>query len=113
MRAPKYALLPMSHPRMLAVIALALASSCSEAKPGPAQTPIPPEILAKLAAADAKDGAVDKVVHRCAGCSLNMDGSAEHAIRVEDYTLHLCSTDCLARYQKDAVKELGGLKIRD
>ena len=104
----------MKFPRILTVLTLAFAAACtSEAKPEAKKTPITPEIMAKLAKADAKDGTVDKIVHKCAGCSLGMDGKAEHSIKVEDYTMHLCSPDCLARYQMDAGKELSALQIKD
>lgn len=48
------------------------------------------EITAKLEKADAADGKVDKVVSKCAGCALGMDGKAEHSAKLGDYTLHFC-----------------------
>ncbi|MCU0864623.1 MAG: hypothetical protein MUC36_12565 [Planctomycetes bacterium] len=103
---------------LLGLLALTLAGACSsDAVPTAPTTPTgpiasTPELDVKLAAADAKDGQVDKVVHRCAGCALGMDGKAEHSVQVGGYTLHLCKPACLARYQRDAVGELTKLTIR-
>lgn len=71
-----------------------------------------PEIDAKLMAADKMDGAEDKVVHRCAGCALHMDGKQELALGVGAYQMHFCSDRCLGRYQKDAIGELGKLAVK-
>ena len=40
-----------------------------------------PEGAAMLALADAADGTSDHVVERCSGCSLGMEGKAEHALQ--------------------------------
>ena len=61
-----------------------------------------PALEAVLAAADHVDGEDDKVVKRCAGCKLGMDGSEEHALAVADYTLHFCSADCKQAFAEDA-----------
>lgn len=100
---------------LLGLLVLTLACACSsDAVPTAPTGPIAstPELDTKLAAADAKDGQVDKVVHRCAGCALGMDGKAEHSIQVGGYTLHLCKPACLTRYQRDAIGELTKLTIR-
>ena len=65
--------------------------------------------LAGLAAADAKDGATDQVVSKCAGCSLMMDGKAEHSLSAGEYTLHLCSSSCRDHFSKDMDASLRGL----
>ena len=65
--------------------------------------------LAGLAAADAKDGAADHVVSKCAGCSLMMDGKAEHSLSAGEYTLHLCSSSCKDHFAKDMDASLRGL----
>lgn len=70
-----------------------------------------PQVLAKLAKADAYDGTVDKVVHHCAGCSLHMDGSEKHELTVGDYKMYFCSDRCLASFGKDAEKNILALAI--
>lgn len=61
------------------------------------------EVLKK---ADMADGTEDQVAHKCAGCALAMDGSAEHAIEVEGTTLHLCSSMCKTNFSKDTTGNL-------
>lgn len=85
-----------------------------EAKP---ETPVVPaapvaiaaDVVAQLAKADAKDGKVDKVVSKCAGCALGMDGKAEHAAHLGEYTVLFCK-GC-ADHVKDAEKVVMGLKL--
>jgi hypothetical protein len=83
-----------------------------------AETPTPtgpiastPAIDGKLAVADRADGSEDQVVHKCAACSLHMDGKAEHALKVGNYELHFCKPACLTRYRKDPLGELTRLKV--
>lgn len=71
-----------------------------------------PEIDAKLVAADKKDGKEDKVVGKCAGCDLGMDGKAEFALPVGAYQMHFCGQHCLDRYKKDAIGELTKLVVK-
>ncbi len=68
-------------------------------------------VEAKLAEADALDGKTDKVVSKCAGCALGMDGKSEHALEVSGYTLHFCSEDCKTGFEKDTTKAILALKI--
>jgi hypothetical protein len=68
-------------------------------------------LAAKLAGADLADGTEDHIVGRCPGCSLMMEGSADHALTVEDYELHFCSDSCLGRFEKDAVAKIAQLEI--
>lgn len=75
-------------------------------------TPITPEVTAKLAAFDQKDGKVDKVVHLCAGCSLHMDGDEKFPLKVEDYTMHFCKQACLDKYQADPAKAILALQVK-
>jgi hypothetical protein len=70
------------------------------------------EMKTKLAAADKADGTVDHVVHKCAGCALGMDGKAEFALTVDDYSMHFCKQACLDRYQHDTAGELTKLKVQ-
>ena len=71
-----------------------------------AKQSVEPRVLAALAAADAKDGAVDQVVTKCSGCSLMMNGKPEHSLQVGDYELHLCSGACKDYFNKDLAGSL-------
>ncbi len=51
--------------------------------------------------ADLQDGTADKVIHRCANCGLGMDGSADHASTVGEFTAHACSASCKAAFDAD------------
>jgi len=70
-----------------------------------------PEVLAKLAKADALDGAEDHVVHRCASCRLGMDGDEKNALTVGEYTMHFCSPGCKERFGEDLTKNVLALAI--
>lgn len=59
-----------------------------------------PAIIALLAEADRLDGEEDKVVSKCTGCGLAMEGSSEFVLDVDDYSMHFCSDTC-----KDNVAE--------
>jgi hypothetical protein len=74
-----------------------------------AKQSLEPRVLAALAAADAKDGAVDQVVTKCSGCSLMMNGKPEHSLQVGDYELHLCSGGCRDHFNKDLAGSLDQL----
>ena len=63
-------------------------------------------MLAKLAAADAADGHVDKVIEKCVTCKLEMDGKPEYAVTVGDYSVQLCSATCEGVFEKDPAKAL-------
>jgi hypothetical protein len=79
----------------------------------PAKTPGSPsaDALAVLAKADAVDGTTDKVVSKCVTCALGMDGSADHAVTVGNYKLHLCSDACKKKFDTDSEKALLALKV--
>ncbi len=68
-------------------------------------------VEAKLAEADALDGTIDRIVHRCASCALGMDGKSEHALEVAGYTLHFCSGHCKESFAKDLTKSILDLEI--
>jgi len=99
--------------RCLLLGSFALFAACTAKTPpeapkpaaGPA-APITAEVIAKLAAADAKDGKTDKVVHLCAGCSLGMDGDEKFPLKVQDYTMHFCKQGCLDKFQPDPAKAI-------
>ncbi|GAG26947.1 unnamed protein product, partial [marine sediment metagenome] len=65
----------------------------------------------KLAEADEFDGKTDKVVSKCASCTLGMDGKSEHSLEVSSYKLHFCSEDCKTGFGKDTTKAILALKI--
>jgi hypothetical protein len=56
---------------------------------------------ALLAKADAEDGTEDKVVTKCAVCSLHMDGSEEYEVKAGEYSLHMCSASCKSHFESD------------
>lgn len=68
-------------------------------------------VEARLAKADALDGKTDKVVTKCAGCALGMDGKAEHSIAAHGYTLHLCSAHCKEDFSKDVDKSILAMEL--
>jgi hypothetical protein len=99
---------------------LLLLAGCG-AKPAEtkSETPVVPtapvavtaDVQAQLAKADAKDGKVDKVVSKCSGCALGMDGKAEHAAHLGDYTVLFCDHCAEKGSPKDAQKIVMGLKL--
>ena len=44
------------------------------------------KVLGILVKADALDGKTDKIVSKCAGCGLTMDGDPAHAAKVGEFT---------------------------
>lgn len=109
--------------RSLSSFLLLAAAACGgAAKPAPAPAapaaPVvaaadvaTPEVLAQLALADQKDGTTDKVVHRCAGCNLGMDGKDAFTLKVQDYAMHFCKKGCLDQFVTDPRKEILALKL--
>jgi len=69
------------------------------------------EVEARLAKADLLDGTADKIVTRCASCALGMDGTAEHALKVLDYTLHFCTPGCAQRFGENLTESVLAMKI--
>ena len=72
----------------------------------PAEIEITPALQAKLSGADLMDGQEDKVVSRCTGCGLAMEGSDEYAVVVGDYELHFCSESCRDNVTDEAILAL-------
>ena len=68
-------------------------------------------VAAKLADADLFDGTEDRVISRCPGCALAMDGSADYALSVEGYELHFCSESCRHGFEDDLMANIGRLEI--
>ena len=69
------------------------------------------QLTAKLAEADKLDGDADKVIKKCPGCGLKMDGKSEHAFKVEGYTIHFCEAACMEEFTKDLAKSIEGMEI--
>ena len=69
------------------------------------------EVEAKLAKADLVDGTADKVVSKCAGCALAMDGKSENALKVSGYTIHFCSDGCKKGFEEDTTKSILAMTI--
>lgn len=70
-----------------------------------------PELEAILARADLADGTEDHVVSKCPGCSLAMEGKAEHASEVGEYALHFCSDSCRDRFEANPTEVLLALEL--
>ena len=95
----------LRHAAPIAVLALSmLAAGCARHEhphdapaPAAAAAASPEALQAVLASADAKDGTTDHVVEKCAGCSLAMPGSKDHAVEAHGYSLHFCSESCKTR----------------
>ena len=73
--------------------------------------PNPTTVEARLAMADSKDGKTDKVITKCCGCNLHMDGKAENKLDVHGYTLQFCSPDCKGKFAKDPDASVMAMKI--
>jgi hypothetical protein len=98
-------------PLLSAPLLLGAASACGGKSDPAADAPLATAATAPdpacLAKADAADGAVDKVVHKCPACGLAMDGKAEHASQIAGYALHSCSAGCKAALDQDPAGVLG------
>lgn len=88
------------------------AEKAPDPSPAAAPAPLSAELKAILAKADKADGAEDKVVHRCAGCALGMDGKAEFSLPVDGYTMHFCKEACREPFQKDPAKSIAAIKVK-
>jgi hypothetical protein len=88
---------------MLVAITAAFLAACDSKKPEPQTTATPAaatDVVAKLAKADAVDGKVDKIVTKCGGCDLGMDGKSEIVLNVRDYKMQFCNPGCKERFEK-------------
>ena len=68
-------------------------------------------LAAHLAKADGVDGAEDHVVSKCPGCKLKMDGSADHAMQVGDYSLQFCTGECKDHFAEGGEEAIMALQI--
>ena len=87
------------------------AASADTEKAAKSDAEVQSEVEAKLAKADLLDGKADKIVTRCAGCALKMDGSSEHTLKVKDYTLYFCREECAKTFAEDTTKAVLALEI--
>lgn len=85
-------------------------SGPAEAAASAAPVTVSGEAVEMLVWADAHDGKVDHVVEECATCRLHMKGKESIAARVNDYTLHLCSSRCRDLVQRDPEAVLGRIE---
>ncbi len=108
---------------LFAVCVLACGGSGEDAPPAAPATPAPqvaapqePAAAAPaadasaLAEADLMDGAKDGIISLCGMCSLHMKGDADHAVQAGDYTLHMCSAECKAAWEKDPALSMATLE---
>jgi hypothetical protein len=70
-------------------------------------------VAAKLASFDDKDGAVDMILNKCAGCAFTMDGTEDNRLDVAGYQLHFCSPDCKARFEEDPAGAIMALVVEE
>jgi YHS domain-containing protein len=69
------------------------------------------QLVAKLVEADKLDGKADKIIEKCAGCGLKMDGKSDHALEVSGYTMYFCSASCQQEFAKDLAKSIEEMEI--
>lgn len=98
-------------------VGIVASSGCAQSPPKSATPQVSVEVgaaaQAVLAQADRFDGRADHVVTRCAGCALHMDGHAEHALEVGDYSLQFCSNSCKDAFAKDLERSIVALEVPD
>lgn len=106
---------PLLRPLALICVTTALLTGCESKKnePTPSNPKSAPAVAAVLAKADALDGKIDKIVTRCAGCALGMDGKADYELEVGEYKMHFCKSGCKDRFAQNPDKEILALKIPD
>lgn len=75
----------------------------------PAETGAELEVI--LVEADKLDGKQDRVVSKCAGCGLAMDGNPQHVVRIAGYNLNMCSEHCAKTFAEHAVDAIKALDI--
>jgi hypothetical protein len=93
------------------VAALSLAGCGKEAPAEPVVLESSPEIDAMLVAADRVDGTEDRVVSQCPGCGFAMEGSEDHVLEVDDYSVHFCSDRCQKNFAEDPEGSLMALAV--
>ena len=96
---------------VIIVLLLSVVGACRKDTPPDPSEEMQAKVVAKLAKADALDGATDKVVVKCAACALRMDGSVDHTFTHAEYSMHFCSAGCKDRFSKDPVKAILALEV--
>ncbi|MBX3394962.1 MAG: hypothetical protein KF841_06305 [Phycisphaerae bacterium] len=106
---------PMIRPIALICLTATLLIGCDSKKsePVPASPESASAVAVVLAKADAVDGKTDKIITRCAGCALGMDGKQDHELVVGEYRMHFCNAGCKDRFARNPDKEILALKIPD
>jgi YHS domain-containing protein len=91
------------------LVALVLCTACGAAVVAPDASASSEQAVDStcLDHADAADGAVDKVIHRCANCGLGMDGKAEFVSTIDGYAAHNCSAHCKEALDANPAAVLG------
>jgi len=69
------------------------------------------QLMAKLAEADELDGEADKVIKKCPGCGLEMDGKSENSFKVSGYTIYFCEASCQEEFTKNVAKSIESMEI--
>jgi hypothetical protein len=93
---------------ILNLITLAAMLGCSPKLEQKTATPtsnglfVSAEAISRLEAADKADGVTDHLIGKCYVCGLGMDGSKKFAVKVQDYTAHLCSKACQHKFEESA-----------
>jgi hypothetical protein len=106
---PRSTLVERALTSIAVVAVLGVLSGCPASDPPAPPPPLSASAKAKLAAADLADGKEDKVVSKCPGCSLRMDGHTDHTTALEGYTVLSCHEACAAALQEDPEAVLGRL----
>ena len=95
------------------VMVVAVAPGCRKDEVAQPAPPLSEAAKVVLAKADLTDGAADGVVSKCAGCSLRMDGSADHPLVAGEYTMRFCSDECRKGFSKDLEKSILAMKVSE
>lgn len=101
----------MKNIRWICLLACLGLTACDKPKTDSTMTQTGADTASLLAAADALDGNVDKVVHRCYVCNLGMNGKESLAVEHAGYTAHLCSEGCKHEFASNAESIIANTKI--
>lgn len=101
----------MKSTRWICLLGCLGLSACNQPEPAPTVTQTGADTASLLAAADALDGNVDKVVYRCYVCNLGMNGKESLAVEHAGYTAHLCSEGCKQEFASNAESVIANTKI--
>jgi hypothetical protein len=80
-------------------------------EPAAVVTAIGADLTAKLAKADALDGAEDQVISKCATCRLRMDGTDANTLAVANYKMKFCSEGCKTAFAKDTTENIRAMQV--